>query len=332
MTAVTRLEEWDVSELDAMDEATFSGVAERHRRELHVHCYRMLGSFEDAEDTVQETFLRAWRRRETFEGRSTFRAWLYRIATNACLDLLEKSRPKPAAGGEVRWLQPYPDRLLDELPAAGADEPEVVAVARETIELAYLVAVQHLAPRPRAVLILRDVLGWPAKDVADLLGDSVNSVNSALQRARARMREHLPAERQEWTGAEDDAANRALVRRFADASVATDIGTIATMLRDDVRYSMPPWEGLIVGRDQVLADWTANGFPEMKGLRSVATSVNRQPAVGCYLWHAEEAAWMPLAVDVLRVSGGMVTEVTIFGAEQFARLGLPERLLAGGVA
>ncbi len=170
-----------------------------------MHCYRMLGSFEDAEDTVQETFLRAWRRRETFEGRSTFRAWLYRIATNACLDLLAKRRPEPATGGEVLWLQPYPDRLLDELPAGDADQPEAVAVARETIELAYLVAVQHLAPRPRAVLILRDVLGWPAKDVAELLGDSVNSVNSALQRARAGMREHLPAERQDWTGGEEDA-------------------------------------------------------------------------------------------------------------------------------
>ena len=172
---------------------------------------------------MQETFLRAWRRRETFEGRSTFRAWLYRIATNACLDLLAKRRPEPATGGEVLWLQPYPDRLLDELPADDADEPETVAVARETIELAYLVAVQHLAPRPRAVLILRDVVGWPAKDVADLLGDSVNSVNSALQRARAGLREHLPAERQDWTGGEEDAATRELVRRYTDASVATDI-------------------------------------------------------------------------------------------------------------
>lgn len=331
MTAVTRLEEGDVSEFDAMDERAFSVLAGRHRRELHVHCYRMLGSFEDAEDTVQETFLRAWRKRESFEGRSTFRAWLYGIATNACLDLLEKRRPNPATGGEVLWLQPYPDRLLDELPAADADEPEVVAVARETIELAYLVAVQHLAPRPRAALIMRDVLGWPAKDVAELLGDSVNSVNSALQRARAGMREHLPAERQEWTGGEDDADNLALVRRFADASVAADIETIATMLRDDVRYSMPPWEGLIVGRDHVLADWTANGFPEMQGLRSVATSVNRQPALGFYLWQEEAGAWLPLTVDVLRVSGGLVTEVTIFDADQFPLLGLPDRLTAGGV-
>jgi RNA polymerase sigma-70 factor (TIGR02960 family) len=170
MSADARLGERGVSGPGEVDELAFSGRAERYRRELHVHCYRMLGSFEDAEDTVQETFLRAWRRRETFEGRSTFLAWLYRIATNACLDLLAKCRPEPAIGGEVLWLQPYPDRLLDELPAGDAGGPEAVAVARETIELAYVVAVQHLAPRPRAVLILRDVLGWPAKDVAELLG------------------------------------------------------------------------------------------------------------------------------------------------------------------
>jgi RNA polymerase sigma-70 factor (TIGR02960 family) len=317
-----------VSGADEVDEPAFAGMVERHRRELHVHCYRMLGSFEDAEDAVQETFLRAWRRRETFEGRSTFRAWLYRIATNACLDLLARRRPAPATGGEVRWLQPYPDRLLDELPAGGADEPEAVAVARETIELAYLVALQHLAPRPRAVLVLRDVLGWPAKEVADLLGDSVNSVNSALQRARAGMRRHLPAERQDWTGGEPDAGTRDLVRRFTDASVATDIPTLTTMLRDDVRCSMPPTPGLHVGREAVVADWVADGFEGLQGLRGVATRVNRQPAVAFYLWQEPERAYLPLTLDVLRVSGGAITEVVIFHADQFPRLGLPDRLPA----
>ncbi|KUL40514.1 RNA polymerase subunit sigma-70 [Actinoplanes awajinensis] len=311
-------------------DADFEGLAERHRRELHVHCYRMLGSFEDAEDTVQETFLRAWRRRETFEGRSTFRAWLYRIATNACLDLLATCRPEPATGGEVRWLQPYPDRLLDELPAGGADEPETLAVARETIELAYLVAVQHLAPRPRAVLILRDVLGWPAKDVAELLGDSVNSVNSALQRARAGMREHLPAERQDWTGGEEDAGTRAMVRRFTEASVAIDIDGLAALLRDDVRCSMPPTPGLQLGRDAVVADWLADGFTELGRLRTVPASMNRQPAVAFYLWHKPEGVYLPLTLDVLRVTGGAITEITTFGGDRFPQLGLPERLDADG--
>ncbi|MEU8288205.1 RNA polymerase subunit sigma-70 [Micromonospora sp. NPDC048905] len=325
MSADTRLDG-----LGEVDELTFSGLAARHRRELHVHCYRMLGSFEDAEDAVQETLLRAWRGRETYEGRSTFRAWLYRIATNSCLNLLAKRRPEPASGGEVRWLQPYPDRLLDELPAGGADEPEALAVARETIELAYVVAVQHLAPRPRAVLILRDVLGWPAKDVADLLGDSVNSVNSALQRARAGMREHLPAERQDWTGGEEDAGTRELVRRFTDASVATDIDVLAAMLRDDVRCSMPPTPGLSVGRDAVVTNWVQDGFADLRGLRGLPTSVNRQPAVAFYLWHAQESAYLPLTIDVLRVTGGVITEIVTFHDDQFPRLGLPERLPADG--
>ena len=335
MRADTRLEGPRVSELggsgvDEIDEPAFSGLAERHRRELHVHCYRMLGSFEDAEDTVQETFLRAWRRLETFEGRSTFRAWLYRIATNACLDRLAKYRPEPATGGEVRWLQPYPDRLLDELPAADADAPETVALARETIELAYVVAVQHLAPRPRAVLILRDVLGWPAKDVAELLGDSVNSVNSALQRARAGMREHLPTERQDWTGGEEDAGTRELVRRFTDASLATDIDRLAAMLRDDVRCSMPPTPGLYVGRDAVVNDWVEDGFEGMTGLRAVDTSANRQPAIAFYQWQEQEGAYLPLTLDVLRVTGGAIAEIVTFHADQFSRFGLPERLPAEG--
>ena len=328
MMSVDTRRELDVTSLADVDETAFAALTERHRRELHVHCYRMLGSFEDAEDTVQETFLRAWRRRETFEGRSTVRAWLYRIATNACLDLLARCRPEPATGGEVLWLQPYPDRLLDELPAGDEHDPESRAVARETVELAYVVAVQHLAPRQRAVLILRDVLGWPAKDVAELLGDSVNSVNSALQRARAGMRAHLPAERQDWTGSEDDAATRELVRRYTDASVATDVDRLAAMLRDDVRCSMPPTPGLQVGRDAVVSDWVEGGFVGMQGLRGVPTAVNRQPAVAFYLWREEERAHLPLTIDVLRIAGGTITEIVTFHGDQFPRLGLPDRLPA----
>ncbi|AWB94098.1 RNA polymerase subunit sigma-70 [Aeromicrobium chenweiae] len=330
MGADTELEELGSTGLAEVDEPTFSALAQRHRRELHVHCYRMLASFEDAEDTVQETFLRAWRRRETFQGRSTFRAWMYQIATNACLDLLAKRRPEPATGGEVLWLQPYPDRLLDELATDDAEGPETAAVMRETIELAYLVAVQHLAPRSRAVLILRDVLGWPAKDVAELLGDSVNSVNSALQRARAGMREHLPAERQDWTGGDGDVATRDLVQRFTDASLAKDVVGLAAMLRDDVRCSMPPTPGVQVGREAVLADWIGDGFEGLGAMRTVVTAVNRQPGLATYLWDEQEGAYLPLTVDVLRVSDGLVTEVVIFHADQFPRLGLPEALASAG--
>ncbi|RRR98094.1 RNA polymerase subunit sigma-70 [Glycomyces terrestris] len=328
MRTDTLLEELGVSDLGEVDEQTFAGLAERHRRELHVHCYRMLGSFEDAEDAVQDALLSAWRRRETYEGRSTFRAWLYRIATNACLDLLAKHRPKPAAGGEVLWLQPYPDRLLDELPAVGADEPEALAVARETIELAYVVAVQHLAPRPRAVLILRDVLGWRAKDTADLLGVTVNAVNSALQRARAGMREHLPAERQDWTGGAEDPETRELVRRYTESCVATDVQGVAALLREDVRCSMPPTPGLHIGRDAVVRDWTESGFGDMEPLRAVRTSANRQPAIGFYSKDTATGDYLPLTLDVLRVAGGAVAEITTFHADRFARFGLPERLAA----
>jgi RNA polymerase sigma-70 factor (ECF subfamily) len=323
MSADTRLEEMDMSDLGdsgslEVDEPVFAGLVERHRRELHVHCYRILGSFEDAEDAVQETFLRAWRRRETFEGRSTFRAWMYRIATNACLDLLAKRRPEPASGGEVLWLQPYPDRLLDEVPAHQADGPESVAVARETIELAYVAAVQHLAPRARAALILRDVVGWPAK--------AVNSVNSALQRARAGMREHLPSERQDWTSGVEDASTRELVRRFTDASVATDIDRLAELVRDDVRCSMPPTPGLHVGRETVVKDWVESGFEGMKGLRGVSTAVNRQPAVAFYQWREGEDEYLPLTIDVLRITGGAIAEIVTFHADRFPSLQLPERL------
>jgi RNA polymerase sigma-70 factor (ECF subfamily) len=180
------------------------------------------------------------------------------------------------------------------------------------------------------VLILRDVLGWPAKDVAELLGDSVNSVNSALQRARAGMREHLPAERQDWTGGEGDAGTRELVRRFTDASLATDIDRLAALLRDDVRCSMPPTPGLAVGRDAVVSSWVEDGFEGMEGLRGVPASVNRQPAVAFYLWRKQEGAYLPLTLDVLRITGGGISEIVIFHADQFPRLGLPDRLPADG--
>ena len=183
------------------DEAGFATLAERHRRELHVHCYRMLASFDEAEDAVQETLLRAWRGRDGFDGSSLVRAWLYRIATNVCLDLLRRRSRRLTAipsFAEVPWLQPYPDRLLDEV-APSDDQPDAVAVDRETIELTFLAAMQVLPPRQRAALILRDVLGWPAADTAALLETSVAAANSALQRARATMQAHLPARRSEWS-------------------------------------------------------------------------------------------------------------------------------------
>jgi RNA polymerase sigma-70 factor (ECF subfamily) len=174
------------------------------------------------------------------------------------------------------------------------------------------------------------VLGWPAKDVAELLGDSVNSVNSALPRARAGMREHLPAERQDWTGGQGDAGTRELVRRYIDAGVATDVDGLAALLRDDVRCSMPPTPGLHVGRDAVVNDWVESGFEGMRGLRAVLTSANRQPAVAFYEWRKRDGAFLPLTIDVLRVAGGAIAEIVTFHDDQFPRLGLPVRLPADG--
>src|SRR5215469_3240067 len=176
------------------DESAFAALVEQHRRALHVHCYRMLGSFEEAEDAVQETFLRAWRARDSFEGGELLGAWLYRIATNTCLDAIRRSRrrvPSLSSIADVPWLQPYPDRLLDEV-APSDEQPDSVVVDRETIGLAFLAAMQVLPPRQRAVFILRDVLGWPAAQTAEQLAMSVAAANSAAQRARATMQRHLP--------------------------------------------------------------------------------------------------------------------------------------------
>jgi RNA polymerase sigma-70 factor (TIGR02960 family) len=309
------------------DEAAFTAVVERHRRELQVHCYRMLGSLDEAEDLTQETFLRAWRRRATFEGRSTVRAWLYRIATNACLDALDR-RPRLPAGGEVPWLQPYPDELLEGV-AAQADEPDALVVAKETIELAFMVAVQHLPPRPRAVLILRDVLGWSAKDTAALLETSVPAANSALQRARAALKQHLPEQRSEWAPADDpSAAERALIRRYIDASEQGDADAIAAMMREDARFSMPPEPGLYVGRETIAGFWKEGGFGEdwFGRVRCLPARANRQPAVAYYVLKPGDDAYRALALDVLRIEEGEIAEIVAFAPDRFPALGLPATL------
>jgi RNA polymerase sigma-70 factor (ECF subfamily) len=317
----------------AGDEAAFAALAERHRRELRVHCYRMLGSLEDSEDIVQETFLRAWRKRRSFQGRSTFRAWLYRIATNACLDALQKrpgQAPRQGAAPtfEVTWLQPFPDQLLDAA-APSEDEPDAAVVEKETIELAFLVAIQHVPPRPRAVLLLRDVLGWSAKETAALLDVSVASVNSALQRARAALKEHLPERRLEWSaGADPSAQERALVERYIDATERGDAEALAALMRDDARFAMPPEPELYVGREAIVAAWVEGGFgSEAFGrLRCRATRANHQPAVACWHLRPGDTEYRALAVDVLRIEDGAVAEITAFPGDLFPSFGLPPAL------
>jgi RNA polymerase sigma-70 factor (ECF subfamily) len=315
-----------VAAAQAGDEAAFARLVERHRRELQVHCYRMLGSFEDSEDLVQETFLRAWRRRETYQGRATFRAWLYRIATNACLDALER-RPRTAQAdtGEVPWLQPYPDELL----APPADEPDAAVVAKETIELAFLVAIQHLPPRPRAVLILRDVLDWPARDAAELLETSVAAVNSALQRARATLKQQLPEQRAEWgPNADPSEGERALLNRYVEATERADANGLAELIRDDARFTMPPEPGVWIGREAMVAAWSEGGFgsEEFGHIRCVVTRANRQPAVAAYVRKPGDDAYRPLALDVLRIADGKIADITTFPPKLFGAFGLSPTL------
>jgi RNA polymerase sigma-70 factor (ECF subfamily) len=331
-------EEQIVNAATAGDEAAFTELVERHRRELQVHAYRMLGSLEDAQDALQEAFLRAWRSRETYDGRSTFRAWLYRITTNACLRILERrprvlvpyetgpaaklgAEPQPPA--DLPWLQPYPDRLIDEQP-----EPGELVVARETIELAFLASIQNLPARQRAVLIMRDALDWSAKETAAVLELSVPAVNSALQRARATMKERLPAERLEWPiEADAEDAERSLLRTYMEAWERNDASGIVALLREDVRMSMPPHPTWYDGREAVAAFFAGIGFAPEKGEhRVLPTSANRQPAFGVYrsLGGAEAR---PLALHVIAIESGLVADMHFFFyPELFPAFGLPDKL------
>jgi RNA polymerase sigma-70 factor, ECF subfamily len=301
-------------------------LVERYRRELQVHCYRMLGSFEDAEDMVQETLLRAWRGRASFQGRSSFRAWLYRIATNACLDALQRRPPRVlppqvAAAGDPRvppqpqadlpWLQPYPDRLLEGI-APSDTEPDAALVAKETIELAFLVAIQHLTPRQRAVLILRDVLGWSAQQTAMLLGASVDAVNSALRRARSTLRRHLPPRRLEWAaGSDPTQQERSLLRRYMAAHERADVAALAALLREDARLTMPPTPTWYEGRDAVVA-FHARLFAAQYKWRFLLTRANRQPAVAFYTRRPGESGYRASGIDVLRIEDGLVSQIDAF--------------------
>lgn len=316
------------NDLQPLDERAFGARVEPHRRELHVHCYRMLGSFEEAEDLVQESFLRAWRRRETYAGRASVRAWLYRIATNACLDALDKRPRRPSASGEVAWLQPYPDDLLEQLPDR-REGPEDVALARETVELAFIVAIQHLPPLPRAVFVLRGVLGCSAKDTARLLETTEASVNSALQRARAGLRERLPEDREAWRYAVGPtAAERELLARYVACGERADAEGLAALLHEDVRFSMPPTPGVWTGRTTVVQGWIDGGFgsESFGSTRCVVTRANGGPAVACYVRKPGDVAYEPLAIDVLRVQDGAVTEIVTFGSAVFEHFDLPATL------
>jgi RNA polymerase sigma-70 factor (TIGR02960 family) len=310
-----------------LDEATFHALAERHRRELHVHCYRMLGSFDEAEDLVQETYLRAWRHRESFSGGALMRAWLYRIATNACLDALRQSKRRVASMhsfAEVPWIQPYPDHLLDEI-APTEEQPDVKVVAKETIELSYLAVIQLLPPRQRAVLILRDVLDWSASETAAALEMTVAAANSALQRARATLDERLPA--RDAAGTEASVDERALLDRLIDAHERADVAAAVALMRDDVRITMPPRPWLFDGLD-VVRPMLEEGLGAEGEWRLVLTRANRMPAAASYLRAWDDTEFRAFKIDVIRFDGGLVAELTTFGSELFEAFALPEVLQA----
>jgi RNA polymerase sigma-70 factor (TIGR02960 family) len=310
-----------------LDEATFHELSERHRRELHVHCYRMLGNFEEAEDLVQETYLRAWRRRESFQGGPLMRAWLYRIATNACLDAMRQSKRRVASMNsfaEVPWIQPYPDHLLDEI-APSEEQPDVKVVAKETIELSYLAVIQLLPPRQRAVLILRDVLDWSASETAAALDMTVAAANSALQRARATLDERLPA--RDAVAAEANVDERALLDRLIDAHERADVAAAVALMRDDVRITMPPRPWLFEGLD-VVRPMLEEGLGAEGVWRLVLTRANRMPAAASYLRAWDDTEFRAFKIDVIRLEGGLVAELTTFGNELFEAFGLPEVLQA----
>jgi RNA polymerase sigma-70 factor (TIGR02960 family) len=306
----------------------FADLVERHRRELHVHCYRMLASFDDAEDAVQETLLRAWRGRAGFDGGQLVRAWLYRIATNVCIDQQRRQARRVArvtSFDEIPWLQPYPDTLLDEL-AAGGDEPDSVVVERETIELAFLAALQALPPRQRAAFLVRDVLGRPADETAGLLGTSVAAANSSLQRARATMRERLAERRADWSAPDASRRDKELLHRFIDAHERGDIAAAVAISTHDIRVTMPPRPLRFDGIDAVLPLYE-RGFSGRDGdWRLLPTAVNRMPAAASYLRPPDAADHRPFKIDVLHMRGCLIAEITTFGPEQFAALGLPEAL------
>jgi RNA polymerase sigma-70 factor (ECF subfamily) len=304
-------------------EPAFAEQAERHRRELHVHCYRMLASFDDAEDAVQETFFRAWRSRESFDGSQQFRAWLYRIATNVCLDQLKRSSSRKLSRldsfAEVSWLQPYPDQLLDEL-----EQPDAQAVERETIELAFLAALQVLPPRQRAALIVRDVLGWPASETASLLETSVAAANSALQRARATLHQHLPKKRADWSVREPSAAELRLLDLFIDAHERCDAAAAVAIAAQDIRISMPP-DGICFDGLETITPLLERAFGEDRDgdWRLVPTRANRMPTAASYLRRPGDTHFRAFKFDVLRIDNGRIAEITTFGSKMFPAFGLP---------
>jgi RNA polymerase sigma-70 factor (TIGR02960 family) len=321
------------------DGGAFRALTDPHRRELHVHCYRILGSVQDAEDMLQETLLAAWRGLEHYQERDSLRAWLYRIATNRCLNALRDNRrrprespgfpfqvPEPTRRGEPLWLEPYPDVLLEDI-AESLPGPEARYETKEAVTLAFVAALQHLPPRQRAVLVLRDVLGFRAAEVADMLESSEVSVNSALQRARAALHTRLPADR-ERAPLPRSRRERELVARFADAFEHHDVERVVALLTDDAWVTMPPEPLEYQGREAITT-FLENRVDARGGraVRLLPTRANTQPAFGHYTQDAHAPIAHASGLLVLTLEGDRIAAITRFEAGGvLPHFGLPRTL------
>ncbi len=317
------------------DEDAFRDLVQPWRAELHAHCYRMLASADEAEDVVQEALLRAWRGLPRFEGRSAVGSWLYRIATNACLDAIQRrsrrvlpadgapGRP-PVAGEEPpeRWIEPYPDAVLE----AGRAAPEARYERRESVELAFVAALQHLPPTQRAALLLRDVLGLSAAEAAATLHTTTTAVNSALQHARRRLEQRLPERSQQATlRSLGDRKLRDLVTRYADALEEGDVAAMVALLTEDATWSMPPSARCYRGREEIVAFLVAEPFA--LDWRRLPTRANGQPALGWYRRDEQRGAHVAEVLEVLTLRGARISAVTAFiDRAAFARFALPDEL------
>jgi RNA polymerase sigma-70 factor (ECF subfamily) len=325
----------------AGDDRAFHELTRPYLGELQLHCYRILGSIADAEDVLQETLLAAWRGLQQYQGRASLRAWLYRIATNRCLNALRASsrRPRPQPGtppftppeptrrGEPVWLEPYPDALLDQLPDTAAG-PDARYEAQETIALAFVAAVQHLPPRQRAVLLLRDVLGFRSTEVAGMLEASEASVNSALQRARATMAAQLPGPGREHAPLPQSARERDLAARFAAAFTRGDIDGVVSLLTEDAWYTMPPFTLEYQGPMAIAAFLRdSRRWRGRHGYQLIPTRANGQPAYGCYVQDAHAPICHSHGLIVLTLEGDQISAITRFVDHSIlARFGLPRTL------
>lgn len=324
-----------------LDRLAFERLTMAHRRELKLHCYRMMGSLNEAEDLVQDTLLSAWRARLQFDGRGSARGWLYAIATNNCLNaikaraasrrILELPRRPPSDGaatggpvGEIAWLEPYPDTELPNL-AEVEPGPEARYETREAVQLAFVAAIQLLPPRQRAALLLCDVLGWSAVETAQLLGGSTASINSALQRARAKLGERYPEGRPSQPSRPSQQEGL-LLERYMQAWQADNLDGLVDLLREDATYHMPPWREWYQGREAIRG-FLGTVWGNFAGYRTVATRANGQPAVGVYARSHQDQAWRPHSLHVIEAADGKIASLTIYvpplGPTLFAAFGLP---------